>query len=119
MTLTYVYLISPPSTSAFAVGASGKVYTPNAAGVITGVAASDAMLMTGIGDDGRPLLATGATADRPDPSPSPPIGPGLNNAFPPLALGLPFYDSTLGKIMFWVGTMRSATGWVDQAGNPV
>jgi hypothetical protein len=118
MTLTYVYLISPPSVSVALVGASGKTYTANAAGVVTGVAASDALLMTGVGDDGRPLLATGTTADRPDPSPSPPIGPGLNNAFPPLALGLPFFDSTLSKTVFFVGTMRSVTGWVDNTGAP-
>jgi hypothetical protein len=90
----------------------------NAAGAITGVTASDAMLMTGIGDDGRPLLATGATADRPDPSPSPPTGPGLNNASPPLALGLPFYDTSLSKTVWWVGTVRSPTGWIDQNCNP-
>ena len=124
MTLTYVYAISPASGSAFgpsagaAFGAAGKSYSPNAAGIITVVAASDALLMTGVGANLQLVLATGATADRPSPSPSPAIAGGLNNTNPMPTLALPFYDTTLSKTVWFVGTMRNSTGWIDQAGNP-
>jgi hypothetical protein len=116
MALTYVYLVPPPSVTA--VGASGKTYTANAAGVVTGVAASDALLMTGVGPDPEPLLATGTTADRPSAFANPAIAGGINNSNPQPTMGLPFWDTTLSKTVYFVGTMRSATGWVDFAGNP-
>jgi hypothetical protein len=116
MALTYVFSVSPASGSAF--GASGKSYSPTAAGVITGVVASDALLMTGVNANLRMMLATGTTADRPSPSPSPAIAGGLNNSNPLPTLNLPFYDTTLSKTIYFVGTTRVATGWVDQAGNP-
>jgi hypothetical protein len=116
MTLTYVYAVSPASQSA--IGASGKTYTPNAAGIITGVVASDALLVSGVGASVRLLLATGTTADRPSPAPSPAIAGGLNNTYPAPTLGLPFWDTTLSKTIYFVGTMRSSTGWVDQTGVP-
>ena len=83
MTLTYVYAVSPASGSAFgpsagaAFGASGKSYSPNAAGIITGVAASDALLMTGVGANLQLVLATGTTADRPSANTNPAIAGGL------------------------------------------
>ncbi len=124
MTLTYVYAVSPASATAFgpsagaAFGAAGKSYSPTAAGVITGVVPSDALLMTGVNANVSLLLATGATADRPSPSPSPAIAGGLNNSNPPPPIGLPFWDTSLSKTVYFVGTSRSATGWVDFAGNP-
>lgn len=116
MTLTYVYAVSPASQDV--LGASGKTYTPTPAGVVTGVVANDALLVTGVGATVRLLLATGATADRPSPSPSPAIAGGQNNTNPEPGLGLPFYDTTLSKTVFFVGTIRSSTGWVDQTGVP-
>jgi hypothetical protein len=124
MTLTYVFSVSPASGTAFgpsagaAFGASGKSYSPTATGVITGVAASDALLMTGVNANVQLLLATGATADRPSATANPAIAGGLNNSNPQPTLGLPFYDSTISKTVYWVGTIRSSTGYVDQAGNP-
>jgi hypothetical protein len=124
MTLTYVYAVSPASGSAFgpsagaAFGASGKSYSPTATGLITGVAASDALLMTGVNANLQLLLATGATADRPSANTNPAIAGGFNNSNPQPGLGMPFYDSTLSKTVYFVGTVRSATGYVDQAGNP-
>jgi hypothetical protein len=130
MTLTYVFSVSPASASAFgpstgaAFGASGKSYTPTAAGIITGVTGSDALLMTGVNANVNLLLATGATADRPSASPAPAtsssstIPVALNNNNPAPTLGLPFYDTTLSKTVYFVSTSRSPTGYVDQAGNP-
>ena len=130
MTLTYVYAVSPAAGAAFgpsagaAFGAAGKSYSPNAAGIITGVVGSDALLMTGVGANVQLLLATGATADRPSPSPAPAtsasatVPVALNNSNPPPTIGLPFWDTTISKTVYFVGTMRSATGWVDFAGNP-
>jgi hypothetical protein len=124
MALTYVFSVLPASASAFgpsagaAFGATGKSYTPNAAGVITGVAPSDALLLTGLNASLRLMLATGATADRPTSGASPAIAAGINNSNPAPSVALPFYDTTLSKTVWYVGTMQSPTGWVDQAGNP-
>jgi hypothetical protein len=64
MALTYVYLVSPSNGAA--ATPSGTRYTPNAAGVITGVAAADAVSLQGVGTAQlQLLLATGATGDRP------------------------------------------------------
>jgi hypothetical protein len=95
MTLTYVFSILPAGASAFgpsagaAFGAAGKSYTPNAAGVITGVTPSDALLLTGVNANLRLLCATGTTADRPTPSASPAIAGGINNSNPPPSVALP------------------------------
>ena len=82
------------------------------------VAASDALLMTGIGGTVSLLLATGATADRPSAIVGTAIPGGINDTNPPPPLGLPYYDTDLSQTVYYVGTMRSATGYVDQAGNP-
>jgi hypothetical protein len=116
MALTYVYLVSP-ATGAAATPA-GTRYTPNAAGVISGVAAADAVSLQGVGTAQlQLLLATGATADRPNFMPTTALTGALNNANPAAVTGLPFYDTTLSKTVYFVGTQRSATGWIDQGGN--
>jgi hypothetical protein len=115
MALTYVYLASAPSANA--VTAAGKSYSANAAGVITGVLPADALSLQGIaGTTVQPMLATGATADRPAPQPTALTG-AFNNVAPFPPGGLAYYDTTLSKTVYFVGTQRSSTGWVDQAGN--
>jgi hypothetical protein len=116
MALSYVYLISPAGGTAVAL--SGTRYTANGAGVITGVAAADAVNLQGVaGASVQLLAATGATADRPNVVPGTALTGALNNANPPATPGLAFYDTTLSKTVYFVGTQRSSTGWVDQAGN--
>jgi hypothetical protein len=118
MALTYVYLITPPSGAA--VTPSGTRYNPNAAGVITAVAAADAGSLQGVGIAKlKLLLATGATTDRPNVMPATALTGALNNLNPAVLPGEAFYDTTLSKTVYFVGTQRSSTGWVDQAGNAV
>lgn len=117
MALTYVFLASPASGAAIAL--SGKSYTANGAGVITGVLPADALTLQGVaGASLLPILATGATTDRPGPQPATALTGAVNNISPyPANPLLPFYDTTLSKTVYYVGTQRSSTGWVDQAGN--
>jgi hypothetical protein len=115
MALTFLFLTNP---SAVAVAISGKSYTANAAGFISGVTGTDAVTL----ESAAPLQmvgATGLTADRPNVVPSPPIGGGFNNLYPAPSLGFTYWDTSLTKVAFWVGTQRSSTGWVDQAGAAV
>jgi hypothetical protein len=115
MALTYVYLASP---GAIAATQAGKQYNANAvSGVITAVAAADALTLQA--RNGAPLqllLATGATADRPNTMPGTALTGALNNVAPCPTPGLVFYDTTLSKAVYFVGTEQSSTGWVDQAG---
>ena len=113
MALTYVFLASPPNTNG--VTAAGKAYTPNAAGVITGVTPGDAQTLQGVGGTVQLMAATGATTDRPATQPAALAG-ALNNVAPFPGLGLPFHDSTLAKDVYFVGNQRSSTGWVDYTG---
>jgi hypothetical protein len=116
MALTYVFLASAPSAGAIAL--SGKSYTANSAGVITGVLPADALNLQGVaGASLQPMLATGATADRPAAQPATALTGAVNNVAPFPANSTPFYDTTLSKTVYFVGTQRSSTGWVDQAGN--
>jgi hypothetical protein len=116
MALTYVYEVFPATGAA--LSASGKTYTPNGAGIISGVAAADAVNLQGVaGATLQLLLATGATADRPNVMPGTALTGAFNNANPAAVPGLPFYDTTLSKTVYFVGTQRSSTGWVDQAGS--
>jgi hypothetical protein len=64
----------------------------------------------------RLLAATGLTADQPNTAPSPALSGSLNNAYPFPAPGLAFYDTTLSKAVYFVGTGQSSTGWVDYTG---
>ena len=97
--------------------AAGKVYNPNAAGIITGVAAADALTLQGVAGASLQLLtATGTTADRPQPQPATALTGVLSNLNPAPMPGLPFADTTLSKTVFYVGTMRSSTGWIDYTG---
>lgn len=115
MALSYVFLASPPTGAA--VANSGTRYTPNAAGVISGVTGADARTLQGVGNvQLQLLLATGATTDRPNTTPSPALTGSFNNAYPVPQPGTPFYDTTLSKTVYFVGTDQSSTGWVDQAG---
>jgi hypothetical protein len=115
MALTYVFLASP---GAIAITQAGKQYNANVTtGVITAVSGADALtLQASSGAPLQLLLATGATADRPNTSPATALTGALNNLalFPPP--GLPFYDTTLSKTVYFVGTDLSSTGWLDQAG---
>jgi hypothetical protein len=53
------------------------------------------------------MLATGATADRPNTVPATALTGAFNNLNPAPALSLPFYDTTLSKTVYFVGTQRS------------
>jgi hypothetical protein len=118
MALTYVYLVSPPTGAA--ATPAGTRYTPNAAGVITGVAAADAVSLQGVGTAQlQLLLATGTTSDRPNFMPTTALTGALNNANPAAMPGDRFYDTTLSKTVYFVGTQRSSTGWVDHTGAAV
>ena len=115
MTITYLFLTNPSAT---AVAINGKVYTANAAGFISGVSGTDALTL----EAAVPLQlvgATGTTAERPNVVPATPIAGGFNNLNPAPTPAFVYWDSTLTKVAFWVGTQRSATGWVDQAGAAV
>ena len=115
MALTYVFLASAPG--AIAITAAGKSYSANSAGVITAVAPLDALTLQGLnGATVQPMLAAGATTDRPAPQPATALAGALNNVSPAPLGGLPFYDSTLTKTAYFVGTARVSTGWVDQNG---
>jgi hypothetical protein len=115
MALTYVYTVFPPTGAA--VTAAGKVYNPNSAGIITGVAPADALSLQGVAGASLQLMAaTGATADRPGPMPATALTGALNNLNPAPTPGLVFQDTTLSKAVYYVGTMRSSTGWVDYTG---
>jgi hypothetical protein len=113
MALTYVFLASPPNSNA--VSAAGKVYTPNAAGVITGVTPADAQTLQGVSGTVQLMAASGATADRPATQPAALTG-AVNNVAPFPSLGVPFHDTTAAKEVYFVGTQRSSTGWVDYTG---
>jgi hypothetical protein len=122
MTLTYVFGIQPPTANAVAYGGTQAApsqtrYVPNAAGIITGVSGSDARVLQGIaGASVQLMCATGATADRPNSQPATALTGALNNLYPFPARLLAFYDTTLSKMVFYVGTQRSSTGWVDYTG---
>jgi hypothetical protein len=116
MALTYLFLASPGTIAATQ---AGKVYTANAAtGVITAVAASDALTLQAVNNPAPLLLllATGATADRPNTQPATALTGALNNLAPLPLPGTPFYDTTLSKTVYFVGSDQSSTGWVDQTG---
>ena len=118
MALTYIFSVQLPNAAV--PNASGsKIYTANAAGIITGVAPADALagLQSSVaGGVPKLIAATGLTTDRPNTSPSPAIAAGLNNIAPPPFVGLPFYDTTLSNTAYFVGTQMSSTGWVDRTG---
>lgn len=115
MALTYVFLLSAPSGAAVAYG--GTQYTANAAGIITGVAPTDALSLQGVGGASVQLLAaTGATTDRPASRVATALTGAINNIHPVPLLGMPFYDTTLTETVYYVGTLRSSTSWVDQTG---
>ena len=122
MTLTYVFGIQPPTGTAVAYGATQAVpsqtrYTANGTGIITGVTGPDARVLQGIAGAAVQLMcATGATADRPNSQPATALTGAQNNLNPFPAKLLPFYDTTLSKMVFYVGTGQSATGWVDYTG---
>jgi hypothetical protein len=114
MALSYVYLTTP---LAAATASSGKVYTANSLGFITGVAPSDALSL--VTETGAPLVlicGTGATTDRPNVIPATAVAGALNNVNPAPPLGFPFWDSTLTELVFFIGTQRTSTGWATQAG---
>ena len=113
MALTYVFLASPPNSNA--VSAAGKVYTPNAAGVITGVTPADAQTLQGVSGTVQLMAATGATTDRPASQPAALTG-ALYNVAPFPGLALPFHDTTAAKEVYFVGYQRNSTGWVDYTG---
>jgi hypothetical protein len=118
MTLSYVYLASAPGATA--VTSAGKVYTANSQGVISAVAAGDALsLQAFAGVPLKLLCATGATTDRPAPSPATALTGAINNASPAPDLATRFYDTTLSKMVFYVSTLLSSTGWVDYTGSAV
>jgi hypothetical protein len=113
MALTFVYLTAPLAS---AVTQAGKQYNANSLGVITGVVPADALTLQGLA--GAPLqlmAATGATADRPNSIPATALTGALNNLLGATP-ALPFHDTTLAKEVYFVGTMRSSTGWVDYTG---
>jgi hypothetical protein len=122
MTLTYVFGIQPPTGNAVAWGGTQAIpsqtrYVPNGAGIITGVTGPDARVLQGIaGASVQLMCATGATADRPSSAPATALTGALNNLNPFPANLLPFYDTTLSKMVFYVGTDQSSTGWVDYTG---
>ena len=117
MALTYVFLTNP---GAAAVTQAGKQYSANAAGVITAVTAADALTLQPLNQAPLQLMAaTGATADRPNSMPGTALTGALNNLNPAPAPALVFYDTTLSKPVFFVGTQRSSTGWVDYTGAAV
>src|SRR5215471_16592866 len=100
-----------------AVTGTGKVYTPNSVGIITGVAGADALTLQGVAGASLQLLtATGLTTDRPQPQPATALTGALNNLNPVPTPGLVFQDTTLSKAVYYVGTMRSSTDWVDYTG---
>jgi|SRR6516225_9768716 hypothetical protein len=113
MALTYIFSVSPASANA--VSAAGVSYTPNAAGIITGVTPLDAQTLMGIGAGVKMIAATGATTDRPATQPAALTG-AINNVAPFPQLGLPFHDTTASKEVYFVGYQRSSTGWVDYTG---
>jgi len=126
--LTYIYLTQPfASATAYQPATnspvSGRVYTANAAGIITAVTPTDATFL--VGSSGltlTPIAATGLTADRPT-SALPPGTSGfgtasLNDNQPALTFGFPYWDTTLSAMCFFVGP-RVSTGWVNQAGTAV
>jgi hypothetical protein len=114
MALTYIFITAP---NGFARAMSGKTYSANSAGIITGVPGSDAITL-----NATLLMGTGATADRPTPTSAAssfsPVG-GPNSLYPAPTIGQAFYDTTLSKACWYVGTGSSASGWVDQNGASV
>jgi hypothetical protein len=121
MALTYVYATSPNAIAFAGPGVGGsagsnKSYTANAAGIITGVTPADAQTIHGVADAAplQLMCATGATGDRPPVALA--TGGAFNNANPPLFLGMPYHDTTLAYSVFYAGTERSTTGWVDRTG---
>jgi hypothetical protein len=122
MALTYVYAVNPASASAASIGfgVGGPTlhpYTPNAAGIITGVTPADALFMNVQGGIGLiKLCCTGLTADRP--LSGPPTAAGVNLTTPAPVVGDVMFDTTLGVPIWYVGS-RSSTGWVNSAGAAV
>jgi hypothetical protein len=122
MALTYVYAVSPAGASATSLGfpVGGPVlhsYTPNSAGIITGVTPGDAVWMNVQGGTNlTKLCCTGATADRPLPGPQTAPGANLTSLAP--VFGDVMFDTTLGVPIWYVG-YRSSTGWVNSAGSAV
>jgi hypothetical protein len=120
MALTYVFLTSPAAVLTSADGQ--RTYTAGATGVATGVAPVDARLglvpPAGFAAP-RLLFATGLTADRPDTKPVPALTGQANSLMPAPAAGLPFYDTSLSAMIFFVGATQASTGWVNQAGTAV
>lgn len=115
MALTYLFFASAPLANA--VTAAGKVYSANSAGIITAVLPLDALTLQGVGGATVQMMAaTGTTTDRPAPQPATALAGALNNVAPAPVNMLPFYDTTLTKTAYYVGTQRNSTGWVDQNG---
>jgi hypothetical protein len=118
MALTYIFAASAPG--AVAITAAGKQYTANSAGIITAVAPADALTLSGFnGATLLPMASTGATTDRPAPQPATAVAGGLNNVNPAPQVGDVFQDTTLTKAVYFVGTGRNSTGWVDINGAAV
>jgi hypothetical protein len=68
----------------------------------------DAQTLQGVaGTTVQPMLATGATADRPATQPATALTGAFNNVAPLPVFGLPFYDTTLSKTVYFVGTARA------------
>ena len=114
MSLTFVFLTSP---GAAAVAQTGKQYAANSLGVITAVVPADAVTLQPVNPN-TPLqlmAATGATADRPNTQPATALTGSQNNLLG-ASPALPYWDTTLSKTVYFVGTQRSSTGWVDVTG---
>ena len=123
MALTYVYAVKPASASAtslgFGVGGPPlHSYSPNSAGIITGVTPADAVWMNVQGGSALiKLCCTGLTADRPLPGPQSTVGVNSTGLAP--AFGDVMFDTTLGVPIWYVGGSLSSTGWVNSAGAAV
>jgi hypothetical protein len=105
---------------------SGRTYTPNAAGLVT-IPILDAITWLGgpslpggvppatvfpnqmlsSTTTGSPVLLywTGTTSDRPAPT---------GAAFAPPAFGAPYLDTTLNKVIYYVGPGLGTTNFIDQ-----
>jgi hypothetical protein len=84
------------------IHASGRTYAV-AAGGVTDVVESEAQEIDHRSVGAVKLGRSGTTAQRP-----------TAQSAPPVRLGDPYLDTTLGKVVFYVGS--GATSWVDMTG---
>jgi tetratricopeptide (TPR) repeat protein len=106
--IDYVYAVFP-STGA---DSAEKSYTPNSAGIITGVAAADALSLQGVADASLQLmLATGATADRPNTVPA----TALTGAFNRVPFLWAKTQNNLGGALARLGERESGTARLEEA----